>query len=444
MTVPSASGRRTARPYSGIAVADAGVLDAAGDARVARAAVGVAHGEQRLASARRRGRASGRCRSGRRRRARCASGSPSRRCRPARRAGRAALDREVRLVDAEAAHRAARRVVRVDGERLDVDVRHLVGAAGVAGGALEHLVADAGVGAGVADDARPDARRRRPSRVAADRVVEPHRVALRVEAQALARGVSVSSTGRPVTGASSAVWHWTRRPPWRRTRRRSATSVTRTCVLGQRRGTRRSGGGRPRRPGPASRRGAPPSSGSGQRRLGLEEGVLDELRAEASRVTTCAAPRARRRRRRAARARPRARCRPRAASARPRRAPRTGRSPARAPRTRPRRARPPRGRRARRLGGDGGEHVADVGGRLALGDELAPVPGDRALRPLAGHVGRGDDRDDARVRRGPRRVDRARPAPAGGRRSGARRGASRARSCRRRTACRRARARVPW
>ena len=86
--------------------------------------------------------------------------------------------------DAEAAHRAAGRVVRVDGAGLDVDVRDLVRAAGVAGGALEHLVADARVRAGVADDARAHGEQL-PLRVAAHRVVDGHRVALGVEAEAL-------------------------------------------------------------------------------------------------------------------------------------------------------------------------------------------------------------------------------------------------------------------
>jgi hypothetical protein len=54
----------------------------------------------------------------------------------------------------------------------------------MAGRALEHFVADAGIGAAVADDARLDGEQV-PVRVAADGVVEPHRVTLGVEAQAL-------------------------------------------------------------------------------------------------------------------------------------------------------------------------------------------------------------------------------------------------------------------
>ena len=45
----------------------------------------------------------------------------------------------------------------------------------------------------------------------------------------------------------------------------------------------------------------------------------------------------------------------------------------------------------RRLGGDGGEHVADVRRLLADGDELGPVARERALRALARNVGGGDD-----------------------------------------------------
>ena len=85
---------------------------------------------------------------------------------------------------AEAAHGAAGRVVRVDGQRLHVHRRHPVRAAGVAGRALEHLAADRGVGARVADEARHD-RREPPLGVAADRVVEPDGVALRVHAHGL-------------------------------------------------------------------------------------------------------------------------------------------------------------------------------------------------------------------------------------------------------------------
>ena len=142
------------------------------------------------------------------------------------------LQRERDLRDAEAAHRPARDVVRVDGQRLDVDVRDAVGAAGVAGGPLEHLGADARVRPGVADDAGPHARaagrprRSRPCR------------------SSTAGGASGGSAGsRGVTGRRGpaarsrgrAAPHGPgpRDPPCRRTRRRSATCVTRTVRLGQ-------------------------------------------------------------------------------------------------------------------------------------------------------------------------------------------------------------------
>ena len=63
---------------------------------------------------------------------------------------------------------------------------------------------------------------------------------------------------------------------------------------------------------------------------------------------------------------------------------------------------------ARRRGsdrGDGSDDVADVAGRLALGDEEWPVVDDQALVALARHVGRGQDRDDARLQECPRCVD---------------------------------------
>ena len=96
----------------------------------------------------------------------------------------AAFDGEARLVDAEAAHRAARRIVGVGRDRLDLERRHAVGPAGVAGGAFEHLAADRGVGAGIAEDV--DLRRGQPPLgVAADRVGHGQRVALRMDADQL-------------------------------------------------------------------------------------------------------------------------------------------------------------------------------------------------------------------------------------------------------------------
>src|SRR3989304_2274046 len=62
------------------------------------------------------------------------------------------LHREVGLVAAEPAHRAGRWVVRVDGVRLDVHDRYVVGAAGVPAGPLQHFVANRGVGPGIAGE----------------------------------------------------------------------------------------------------------------------------------------------------------------------------------------------------------------------------------------------------------------------------------------------------
>ena len=93
----------------------------------------------------------------------------------------AALDGEARLVDAEAAHRAAGRIVGVGGDRLDRERRHPVGPAGVAGGAFQHLAADRGVGAGIAKNV--DLGRGQPAfGVAADRVGHGQRMALGMHA----------------------------------------------------------------------------------------------------------------------------------------------------------------------------------------------------------------------------------------------------------------------
>ena len=130
-----------------------------------------------------------------------------------------ALHREVRLVDAEAAHRAAGWVVRVDRGRLDVDVVDLVRAAGVARCALEHLVADARVGARVADDARAAQR-------AGGRLRRSRRCS-----RATSRGASHGSAGSPCARARSGRAARCGRPaarrdparsgpPWRRRPRR--------------------------------------------------------------------------------------------------------------------------------------------------------------------------------------------------------------------------------
>ena len=281
-----------------------------------------------------------------------------------------ALDREVRLVDPEAAHRPGGRVVRVDGRRLDVDVRHRVGAAGVAGGALEHLVADAGVGAGVADDACAHARRGAPRRRS------------RGCSRATSDDASSGSAGSP---AGEREQHGPPRRQCEQSRVRLDVQVLLRAECAARRDLRHPhlflGQAEERRDLPPV---LPDSLALG---VDLERSVVlrdDEAptraRGTRARCTACGRsprrraprPRARRRRRRAARARPRARCRSRE----------------------PRRARVQRlervgdrvehlvlhlderrrlARRVARLGGDGGEHVADVRRGLALGDELSPV-----------------------------------------------------------------------
>ena len=75
-------------------------------------------------------------------------------------------------------------VVGAGGDRLHVDGRHVVRPGGVAGGPLEHLHPDRGVGAGVADGAHPD-RGEHAVGVAAGPVLETDRVALGVHAEAL-------------------------------------------------------------------------------------------------------------------------------------------------------------------------------------------------------------------------------------------------------------------
>ena len=99
----------------------------------------------------------------------------------------ATLDGKGRLRDAEAAHGPAGRVVRVDGERLHVDRADLVRTAGVAGRALEHLAPDRGVSTRVADEARHDGGEPALG-VAAHGVVETDGVTLRVQANRLLAG----------------------------------------------------------------------------------------------------------------------------------------------------------------------------------------------------------------------------------------------------------------
>jgi hypothetical protein len=138
------------------AVADARVLGAAGDPDVASAAIRVAHGEQGPFEPDARSQSL----AGREPVAlleRVAPADlPAVEAHLLRQPIEAAFDRERRLRNAEPAHRAARRVVGVDGPRLDVEGGHAIRAAGMAGRALEDLCADARVRARVADDPGAD------------------------------------------------------------------------------------------------------------------------------------------------------------------------------------------------------------------------------------------------------------------------------------------------
>ena len=73
---------------------------------------------------------------------------------------------EAALNSAEAAHGAARRVVGVDARAFDEDVVDVVRAGGEAAGVREHRRRAGRVRAAVEEDARVDARRGGPSRVA--------------------------------------------------------------------------------------------------------------------------------------------------------------------------------------------------------------------------------------------------------------------------------------
>ena len=195
-----------------------------------------------------------------------------------------ALDREVRLVDAEAAHRAARRVVRVDG----ASPRRRRSARGRRRRRGRRR-------------ARAPCRRRWRRRRCRRRCARGRRRsrALLVAADACSRATSGAAwSGSAGSRARvSVTQHRAGRSRSRAARRgtwtfevllgaeRAAGRDLRDAHVAPRagRGTTRPGGGRPRRPGPASRRAAPLVLGHGERRLGLEEGVLDELRPEASR-----------------------------------------------------------------------------------------------------------------------------------------------------------------
>ena len=178
------------------------------------------------------------------------------------------------------------------------------------------------------------------------------------------------------------------------------------------RGTRRSGAGPPTPPGPARTRGSRRPSRHGERRLRLEERVLDRPGSGTSRVSTWADAGQRRvdvaslhdrGRQQVAAAR--------AAAALRRRARATGPSPARAPRTRPRPARRPRA-----LRGESPPPRPPARRRRSAVTSPSATSwrqsrGDQALGPLARHVGRGRDRDDAGMRLRLGHVDAQHPRP---------------------------------
>ena len=91
----------------------------------------------------------------------------------------AAFQREGGLVDAEAAHGAAGQIVGVNGCADDIGDGEIVGAGGVAGRALQHFHADRGVSAGIADEAA-FAEDQHTGFVAADGVFHPDGMALGV------------------------------------------------------------------------------------------------------------------------------------------------------------------------------------------------------------------------------------------------------------------------
>ena len=395
-------------------VADAGVLGAARDPRVPGLAVGVTNGEQRRLDPH-------------------AGSQPLARPElvadvervappdlPAVDAGllgehvQHALERERRLVDPEPAHRARRRVVGVDGARLDVHVGHAIRPARVAGGPLQDLATDARVRPVVTDDARPDGDQV-PVRVAARGVVEPHRVALDVEPHALAPGepehhraagaereqgrlaldVEVLLAAEPTARRHLRDEDLGLRE--RQERGDLAAILPGALALGPDVDGRT--GDRDRdsvRPGGAARH--------GQARLGLEERVLDGLGPERCRRDVGGG------------------CQRgiRVASAHDgaldevaARVDLRGAVGERIERVGHRRQRLELdidhgrrlARRLARLRGDRGQHVPHVAHRLALGHEQRPVGDDQALLPPPGHVRGRHDSDDTRMRGGPGGVD---------------------------------------
>ena len=327
-----------------------------------------------------------------------------------------ALGGELGLVGAEPAERAAHRVVGAHGHRLDVDDRPGVGAAGVAGGPLEHLHADRGVGPGVADDAGPAARspgRRRRSPAHASTRTGWRLGWTRNDSSRL----NVHFTGRPSRRAARAVWAWLAQSSLPPKAPPLATRCDEHPVLGDGEHVGDLVGGRPTRP-------ARPRTPRACRRRGARP-ASTRARGRRARCVGSGTPRARcgrwRRGRRRRRGRRGGRCgRRRTATARW--------APSGSPTChtagsvgvergegvgergeRPVVDRRPARRRARAVAPVGGDderqHVAGVGRAPAHRDEHGPVAVDEPDAQLAGHVGSGEHALDARDRGGRGGVD---------------------------------------
>ena len=130
-----------------------------------------------------------------------------------------ALDGEMGLVGAEAAHRAARGIIREDGFGLDIDVGHAVWAAGVAGGAQQALAARAGIAAGIADDSCAHSLQTAVL-VRADRILQGHRMALGMKLRGLfAREHRLHGASQQISARAPFAPEW-KALPWRRRLRR--------------------------------------------------------------------------------------------------------------------------------------------------------------------------------------------------------------------------------
>ncbi len=319
-----------------------------------------------------------------------------------------ALHREVRLVRAEAAHRPAGRVVRVDGQRLDVEVRAPVRPGRVSRRALEHLGPDRRVRARVADHPRADGREA-PLGVTARAEVDRDRVALRVEAHGfLAREDELD--GLPRHAGQQRGLRLDRQVLLASERAAVRDEDDVHLVLGEREERR----DLPpvvedalplrveRETGPRILAGRVARNGDAG--FGLEVQVLDALRPPRPLDDV-----GRRRERRlgvaASHDRPREEVALRAHARRSRAQRLLGVGHGRQDLVVDVDERRRRAGRARVDGRDRGEDVADAVRFLPFGHEPRPVRDDEAVEAAPRHVLRGHDRQDARVARRARRVD---------------------------------------